>query len=139
LSQPGHCSQPAGLKPAATEEPAQGSRASTAPGAQNCKSPPKSEPRWQQVHGLTPRLAPEGHGEDVRHDPVTTSRRLYDRRADLEGLGGVSAIVVLLGEAGLELWGSSDIPKTRHKDLVAKLTWWGCGGPCPQPGVARHS
>ncbi len=100
---------------------------------------PRSEPRLQQVHGPTPRLAPEGQGEDVRHDPVATLRRLYDRRADLEGLGGVGAIVVLLGEAGLELWGPSDIPKTRHKDLVTKLTWWGCGGPCPLPGVARHS
>ncbi len=81
----------------------------------------------------------KGHGEETRLDPVVTPRRLYDRRADLEGLEGVGAIVVFLGEAGLELWGPSDIPKTGHKDLVAKLIWWGCGGPCPLPRVARHS
>ena len=75
----------------------------------------------QQVHEPTPRLAPEGHGEEARHDLVITPRRLYDRRADLEGLGGVDAAVVLLGEAGPELWGPSDIPKTRHKGLSVIL------------------
>jgi hypothetical protein len=35
-------------------------------------------------------LAPEGHGEEVRHDPVVTPHRLYDRHVDLEGLKGLT-------------------------------------------------
>ncbi len=76
----------------------------------------------QHVHEPTPRLAPEGHGEEARHDLVITPRRLYDRCVDLEGLGGVDATVVLFGEAGPKLWGPSNIPKTRHKGLAASLT-----------------
>ena len=75
----------------------------------------------QQVHEPIPCLAPEGHGEEARHDLVITPRRLYDRRADLEGLRGVDAAVVLLGEAGPELWGPSGILKTHHKGLAASL------------------
>jgi hypothetical protein len=106
-------------------------------------------------------LALEGHGEEVRLDPVVTPHRLYDRRVDLEGLGGVDAAVAHLGEAGPELWGPSNIPKTRHKDLAVRLgrnvgghrifqrlatkTWppallgGDVGGLAPLPRVARHS
>ena len=121
MSRAGHRSQPAGPKLAAAEEPAQGvlgfdgtrsSTASVLPGVDRGK--------WQ-VHERSPRLALEGMGEETRLDPVVTPRRLYDRRVNLEGLGGVNATVVPFGEAGPKLWGSSNIPKTRHKDLATSL------------------
>ena len=99
MSRAGHHSQPAGPKLATTEEPAQGVPGFDGTRSSTARVLPRVDRGRQQVHEPTPRLAPEGHGEEARHDLVITPRRLYDRRADLEGLGGVDAAVVLLGEA----------------------------------------